>query len=220
MTVAASSILHALRTSNGAPVLLHGISWQTYETLLREIGEQHIFLTYDRGDLEIIAPSNFHERYKKIVARLIEILTLELNIPIVSGGNTTFRREDLEKGLEPDECYYVQHEPQMRDKWEVDLLQDPPPDLVLEMDYTHHALDRESIYAALGVPELWRCKGNRLEVLLLGTNGAYQLSTKSRAFPFLPMDQIERFMLLSTSTPETRLMRSFRDWVKQNLGVS
>src|SRR5882672_4703239 len=185
MTTAVTSISEAPRS-----IVLHGVSWQTYETLLREIGEQHIFLTYDRGDLEIMAPSNFHERYKKVVARLIEILTLELDIPIVSGGNTTFRREDLEKGLEPDECYYVQHEPQMRDKWEVDLSQDPPPDLVLEMDYTHHALDRESIYAALGVPELWRCNGNRLEVLLLGTNGAYQLSTKSLAFPFLPVDQI------------------------------
>jgi Uma2 family endonuclease len=215
MTAAVTSISETPRS-----IVLHGVSWQTYETLLRETGEQHIFLTYDRGDLEIMAPSNFHERYKKIVARLIEILTLELDIPMVSGGNTTFRREDLEKGLEPDECYYVQHEPQMRDKWEVDLSQDPPPDLVLEMDSTHHALDRESIYAALGVPELWRCNGNRLEVLLLGTNRAYQLSTKSSAFPFLPMDQIERFMLLSTSTPETRLMRSFRDWVKQNLRVT
>jgi len=72
----------------------------------------------------------------------------------------------------------------------------------------------------LSFDHLWRCNGNRLEILLLGTNGAYQVSTKSRAFPFLPMDQIERFMLLSTSTPETRLMRSFRDWVKQNLRVS
>jgi Uma2 family endonuclease len=215
MTTAVTSIADAPR---GA--VLHGVSWQTYETLLREIGEQHIFLTYDRGDLEIMAPSNFHERYKKIVSRLIDVLTLELNIPIVSAGSTTFRREDLEKGLEPDECYYVRHEKQMRDRWDIDLTQDPPPDLVLEMDYTHHALDRERIYAALGVPEIWRCNGSRLEVLLLARTNSYQISTKSLAFPFLPMEQVERFMLLSTSTPETELMLSFRDWVKQNIRLS
>jgi Uma2 family endonuclease len=220
MTVAASPILHAVRSSNGAPVLLHGISWQTYETLLREIGEQHIFLTYDRGDLEIMAPSNFHERYKKVVGRLIDVLTMEIRIPMLSGGSTTFRREDLEKGLEPDECYYVQHEKQMRQKWEIDLTRDPPPDLVLEMDYTHHALDRESVYAALGVPEIWRCNGSRLECLLLAPNGSYRISTNSLAFPFLPIAQIERFMLLSTSMPETELMLAFRDWVKQNIRVS
>jgi len=215
MTTAISSIPNV-----SAGVVIHGVSWQTYESLLRDIGEQHVFLTYDRGELEIMAPSNFHERYKKIISRIIEALTEELNIPIVSGGNTTFRREDLERGLEPDECYYVQHEPQMRNKWKIDLTQDPPPDLAIEMNYTHHALDRESIYAALGVPELWRYDGKRFEVLLLGPGGSYESSTRSIAFPFLPLDEVERFVLLSSSTPETTLIRSFRAWVKQNIKPS
>jgi Uma2 family endonuclease len=189
--------------------------------LLRDIGEQRLLITFDKGDLEIMAPSIYHEHYKVIIGRLIETLTLALDIPILSAGNTTFRREDLEKGLEPDECYYVQHERQIRDRLKtLDLSTDPPPDLVVEMDYTHHAIDREAIYAALGVPEIWRFNVNRLEVLLLGTDGAYTISRKSLAFPFLPVDQLERFLHSSVTTPETTLVRSFHEWVKENIRIS
>ncbi|MBO1346131.1 MAG: Uma2 family endonuclease [Hormoscilla sp. GUM202] len=56
---------------------------------------------------------------------------------------------------EPDSGFYIQNEPLMRNKKELDLTKDPPPDLVLEVDYTS-SVDRQIIYAALGVPELWR----------------------------------------------------------------
>src|SRR3954471_11347858 len=97
----------AIAPSPSGPVVLHGVSWETYERLLDELDEQHIFLTYDSGELEIMAPSPYHERYKTLLARFIETMTLELEMKVVSGGSTTFRREDLEKGLEPDECYYI-----------------------------------------------------------------------------------------------------------------
>jgi len=198
-----------------AKVVLRGVSWDFYENFLREVDNQRIrvFLTYDRGALEIMAPSPYHERYKTLIARFIETLTMELNIPIVSGGSTTFRREDLERGLEPDECYYIQHEAQVRETREVNLLRDPPPDLVLEMDYTPHELDRESIYAALGVPEIWRYNIRRLEVLLRQPDGSYQVSTTSATFPFLPMRELERFLLMRNTLDETTVVRRFRDWV-------
>src|SRR6267142_3975307 len=198
-----------------AKVVLRGVSWDFYENFLREVDNQRIrvFLTYDRGALEIMAPSPYLERYKTLIARFIETLTMELNIPIVSGGSTTFRREDLERGLEPDECYYIQHEAQVRETGEVNLLRDPPPDLVLEMDYTPHELDRESIYAALGVPEIWRYNIRRLEVLLREADGSYQVSTTSATFPFLPMRELERFLLMRNTLDETTVVRRFRDWV-------
>ena len=88
------------------------------------------------------------------------------------------------------------------------------------MDYTHHAIDREAIYAELGVPEVWRFNVNRLEILLLGTGGTYALSRKSLAFPFLAIDQLDRFLQLSPTTPETSLVRSFYDWVRANIRIS
>ena len=226
MTVAATPILNSAQTApHSACVLLRRISWETYEMLLRDIGKQRLLITFDRGDLEIMAPAIYHEHYKRVIGRLIETLTMALDVPILSAGNTTFKRKDLEKGLEPDEGYYIQHERQIQDKLQrgvktLDLTKDPPPDLVVEMDYTHHAINREAIYAALGVPEIWRFNVNRLEVLLLGSDGAYSISRTSLALPFLPIDQLERFLHLSVTTPETTLVRSFHEWVKQNIRIS
>src|SRR5437899_11268459 len=98
MTVAAHPILHASPTPNLATVLLHGISWETYQMLLRDIGDQRILISFNNGDLEIMAPSPYHEHYKRIIGRLIETLTMALRIRILSVGNTTFKRKDLEKG--------------------------------------------------------------------------------------------------------------------------
>jgi Uma2 family endonuclease len=204
-----------------APVLLRNVSWRFYEDFLREIeGSQRLYLTYDRGNLEIMPPSPYHERYKKILARLVEEMTLELNIPIVSGGSTTFRREDLERGLEPDECYYVRHEAEARETREVDLTRDPPPDLVIEMDYTAHLINRIPIYAALGVPEVWRYDLRRFQCLLLDAGGEYRPSDKSLAFPFLPLQELERFLIRRTGLGGTQLLREFRDWVRANLNPS
>src|SRR4051812_35754367 len=92
-----------------APIVLRGVSWDVYESLLGQLERagQHLYLTYDRGNLEIMPPSPFHERYKTILGRMIETMSVELDIPIVGLGSTTCRREDLKRGLEPDECYYV-----------------------------------------------------------------------------------------------------------------
>ena len=157
-------------------ILLKGIAWETYASLREELdrSRQHMYLTYDRGALEIMAPSPFHEKYKGLIGRFLGIISLELNIPIASFGSTTFKREDIERGLEPDECYYVQHEPLMGVKSEIDLIKDPPPDLAVEMDYSPHAIDRESIYAALGVAEIWQYDGERLAGLARGDDARYR----------------------------------------------
>src|SRR4051812_10357171 len=106
-----------------APIVLEGVSWGVYEQLRDQTDRagQRLYLTYDRGKLEIMAPSPFHERSKMMLGSFITILRMELRIPIASFGSTTFRREDLKRGLEPDQCYYVQHEPQMGEKTSIDL---------------------------------------------------------------------------------------------------
>jgi Uma2 family endonuclease len=198
-------------------VVLKGISWDLYEKLLAQLEHagQHIYLTYDRGALEIMAPSSFHERYKKVIGRLVEAMALELRIPIYGLGSTTFKRKDLERGLEPDECYYVQHEPQMGRKANIDLRVDPAPDLAVEMDYTHHALDRSDIYAALGVPEIWQYDGEHLRGFSRNSEGAYDAIDTSIAFPFLKLADVERFIALAKSSTQDNAVREFCDWVRQ-----
>lgn len=199
-------------------VVLHGVSWDFYEALLREIGDQHLYLTYDDGELEIMSPSPDHETWKKLIGRMIELLTLERDLEVRSLGSTTFKRRDLAKGLEPDECYYLDHEADVRHQREMDLRRDPPPDLVVEVDISHHAVNRERVYAAIGVPELWRFDGDRLEAWILGPDGAYRQQDRSRAFAWLVMADLQRFLEMRRQSSETAVMRAFRDWLRSRPG--
>jgi len=113
---------------------LTDISWDGYETILNLLGDRPVRVTYNRGILQLMILSYAHERYKKLLARLLETLTEELDIPIEAGGSTTLKRQALERGLEPDECFYIQNQARIRGKQVIDLNQDPPPDLVIEID--------------------------------------------------------------------------------------
>jgi Uma2 family endonuclease len=142
------------------------------------------------------------------------MLTFELCIPLHSGGNTTFRREDLERGLEPDECYWIQHAEIMPNDRNWDPAIDPPPDLATEIDVTSSSVNREEIYALLRVPELWRFDGDDLQAYRLVASGVYEPIERSLAFPFLTVADLLPF-LLSDERDENALMRTFVDWVHE-----
>jgi Uma2 family endonuclease len=203
--------------SQSSGILLKNISWKTYESLLNELAEQGgIRLTYDRGNLEIMTPSAPHEGSKKILGRFVESVSEELNIEICSLGSLTCRREDLARGLEPDQCYYIQNEDVVWDKEQIDLNQDPPPDLVVEIDVTSSSIDRLSLYASLGVPEVWRYDGNRLIIYQLEAQ-EYTERDVSPTFPFLSQVEMLRFLELRRTTKENALIRLFREWVRSQI---
>jgi Uma2 family endonuclease len=194
-------------------IVLDDVSWQFYQRLLEEIGDRPIRVTFNDGSLEMMAPLPLHERWKSRIGRLVEALSEELDIEIETLGSTTFRRDDLEKGLEPDECYYVQHAAAVHGKDEFDLTADPPPDLAIEIDITHRSVPRQPIYAALGVPELWRFDARQLTVLRL-RDGTYHASSGSEVFPFLPMAQFQAFVMRMEDEPQNRVLREFRNWLR------
>ena len=118
-------------------IVLEGISWETYERLLSEHQESAgTRFTFDQGRLEIMVLSAKHERYKDLLVLLINVLAEELDIDLSSFGSTTFRRHDLERGFEPDACFYIQHADQVSAKDRLDLSVDPAPELVVEIDIT------------------------------------------------------------------------------------
>lgn len=193
-------------------IVLEDASWETYEQLLRDIGERPIRINYDQGRLEMMSPLPEHEEVKGIICRLIQTLSDELGIEIKSLGSTTFRRRDRGKGLEPDECFYFKNERKMRGRKRLNLKIDPPPELVVEIDITHRSVEREPIYAGLGVPEIWRWDGTKLECLEL-TGDAYRVRNKSIVFPFFAPADLTRFIRMRTRTGENALIRKFREWV-------
>jgi Uma2 family endonuclease len=193
---------------------LSAIPWPTYVLYSDSLGPRHVRVTYDRQEMEVMTLSPSHEHRKKLLARLIEALTEEMDIDIASFGSMTCRREDLQRGLEPDEAYWIENESKVRGRDEIDLETDPPPDLVLEIEVSRSTLNRIGIYAALGVPEVWRWDGESLRVLLLAPRGNYRQSGHSKAFPFLRLKEFAQF-LAPTDRSETQLIRAFRAWVRK-----
>lgn len=198
-------------------VVLQGVSWGTYQGLIHDLeanpGQR---LTYDQGKLEIMVPLPPHEGYKKLIGRLVEAVTEETETEIRSLGSTTWSREDLRKGLEPDQCYYIQHEQAVRGKDEIDLTLDPPPDLAIEVDSTSSSLNRMAIYSALGVPEVWRFDGETLTIYAL-VNGEYRTQETSTVLPLLQQQDLSRFLQVSRIMGETNWVRTFRQWVRERL---
>ncbi len=197
-------------------VILPHISWQTYQSLIKDFEQEPALrLTYDRGVLEIRMPLDPHETYKKLLGRLLESATEELDMEIRSLGSRTCNREDLARGLEPDQCYYIQNEALVRGVEQIDLNQFPPPDLAIEIDITSSSINRLSIYTALGVPEVWRYDGQKLTILSL-QNGEYVSQVRSTALSVLKAEDIVRFLALRNATGETSLVKQFRKWVKDS----
>jgi len=196
-------------------LVLHDISWAFYERLLREIGNGTTRVTYYRGTIEIMSPLPKHEKWKKRIGRLIETMSLELRIRMETLGSTTFRQKLKKAGLEPDECYYVQNAAAVKGKDRLDLAVDPPPDLAVECDITSRSIKREPVYAALGVPELWRFDGKRLQVLAL-VGDRYEPREASSVFPFLPMKEIQRFLdrMREPGADDLDVLTDFQQWVR------
>ena len=201
-------------------LLLHGVDWHSYLRWLRLMSSHPGYrLTYDRGTLEIMPISSKHERLKHFLRRLLEALSEELAVVIAGFGSMTCKRKRKRRGVEPDECYYVQHAAQVAGKDDIDLRTDPPPDLGIEIDVTHSSLDRLSIYAALRVLEVWRYDGTTLTFYLLGAAGKYAEVGVSSAFPRLTPSDLAQFLALRTRLDENAAVAQFRAWVRQNLAA-
>lgn len=195
-------------------VVLYDVSWSFYLRVLEEVGERPLRLTYDGRNLEIMTVSRAHERAKTLLARMIEAMTYELEIPIAAGGSMTFKQDEAEKGLEPDECYWVANEAKVRGDRELDFAKDPPPDLAIEIEKSRAVLNRVAIYARLGVPELWKYDGRSITIMRL-KQGQYLASEKSTAFPFLPVAELARFLVPDESRDDTSKLRDFTAWLRK-----
>lgn len=199
-------------------VVLYNLSWESYEQIGDALCDRPALrLTYDGGTLEILTTSAHHEMLKHRLGRFLETLAEEHNLSLLPGGSTTFKRSDLEKGLEPDQCYWIANEYRMQGRIEWDAATDPPPDLVIEVEVTRSAVPRLGIYAALGVPEVWRFDGRKLHVMLLQPDGRYQATAKSPTFPTVPVTEIPRFLQLEEQTGYLGVVREYHTWVRGHL---
>jgi Uma2 family endonuclease len=198
-------------------VLLYNVEWKDYEAIGTALSNRpNLRLTYDRGRLEFMTLSPEHERRAYLLGRLIDALTEELDLPVMGFGSTTYKRAETERGLEPDQCYYFENLDRVRGVMRLDLSRDPPPDLAVEIDVTHSSIDRMGIYAALGIPEVWRLSAGTLQAYRL-TAGKYEAVERSPRFPALPLGELVRFLAQGESEDATAMVRAFRAWVREQL---
>ena len=196
-------------------VTIRHASWELYDLLLRDVGEQKISVTYDQGTMILVSPPNgYLGRIALLIGRLIEFASLERNIPIASFGSTTWKRRDLDKGLEAEESYYLNNEAAVRGRTDMDLTRDPPPDLAVDLDIYHMPVDRLEIYSALGFGEIWRFYADgMIEFLRLKSTGEYEKVERSTALPFITPKVVEKFVGLMLKD-ETGGMREFQKWLR------
>ncbi len=197
------------------PRTLHHVSWETFEQLIAETGEDRkARFYYLDGELEIMPPLAFHEGSNRFLDDLVRVICDELGLNMRKLGSTLLKTGQVNTGCEPDSSYYIQNEPVIRGKINIDLRDgDPPPDLVLEVDASSSSLPRLPIYASLGVPEVWRYDGKTLQYYHL-EQGSYDPRGTSLTFPQLPASVLVEFLQKRLEIGETQTLREFRAWIK------
>jgi Uma2 family endonuclease len=198
-----------LRAPAETRTVLDNVRWETFLELAEGRSGSVPRMTYDRGVLELMTPRRQHEQLGCLIGRMVETFSEVRGIEILSCASTTFKRMDLDRAFEPDESYYIAHADEIRLKDEVDLLLDPPPDLVIEVEITSSAIAKLKLFAAMGVPEVWRHDGTRLTMLARSGDG-YEPIASSIGLPGLTAATIDAFVARRFEMGETALIREFR----------
>lgn len=216
MVIAAPQSKAELQSPGEQRVVLRGLSWDAYLQILDALPQSRgARLTYDDGVLEITVPLEAHEFSARLIERFILTVVELMGMRVKTMGSTTMNYPQLKKGAEPDNAYYIQNQALVKGR-DVDFSQDPPPDLVVEVDITHTDIAKKQFYASLGVPEFWRFDGNTWHIYQL-QKGDYHEVEVSPTFPFVPKARLYTF-LAQAKEDEIEAVQSLRAW-RNGLGL-
>ena len=197
-------------------VVLHNVSWETYERILSEhVDSRSPRFTFENGELEIMSPSAERERYIWLIGDLVGVLADVMDLDAESLGSTTFRREEHERGFEPDCCFYFENAVRVRGKDRLDLSVDPPPDLVVEVDVTNPSIAELPIFAEFGVAEVWRVRQERRSAFRLRA-GQYQEVAEARSFQASRQPRCRNCWVEVKTLGRTAWLRLARAWAQEH----
>ncbi|OKH14661.1 Uma2 family endonuclease [[Limnothrix rosea] IAM M-220] len=196
-------------------VAFHGLSWDDYLQIFNALPQdRHSRLSFSDGTLEITVPLEDHEFALRLIELFIRLLVLEMGLKMKTMGSTTMNRQDIKKGAEPDCAYYIQNQPKVTGR-NVDFDRDSPPDLIVEVDITNTDVNKNKLYATMGVPEFWRYDGATLRIFTL-QNGEYQEREISPLFPIIQKEDLYNF-LAEAMEDETAAMQNFQAFLKEKI---
>lgn len=196
-------------------VSFHGLSWADYLQIFNALPhKRHSRLSFSDGILEITVPLEDHEFARCLIELFIRLLVFEMGLDMKTMGSTTMNRKDIKKGAEPDCAYYITNQPQVTGR-NVDFDKDPPPDLVVEVDITNTDINKNQLYAAMGVPEFWRYDGEFLRIFSL-KDSEYQECEVSPLFPIVQKEDLYHFLEEAIQS-EMNATRNFQAFLKKKL---
>lgn len=206
--------LKSIQLAPGSSIKIDNLTWQDFETILTELGEQRrVRLTYFQGNLEIMSPLAIHERPHRIIADIVKTILDARGRDWEDFGSTTFKLPEI-AGVEPDTCLYIQNAPQMQGCTQMDLEIYPPPDLAIESDVTSKTT--LEVYAAIGVPEVWIYRQKQLKIYTL-VNRNYQENSLSPTFPDIPITTLIPMLIQEAIERGTsKMLRKLRSEFKSN----
>ncbi len=215
----------ATATAQAAPpatnrYTIDGVSFATYLALRADLDRsgRQVRMAFDRGTLEIMAPLSYeHNHLSSFLHNFIIAVAFELRLPIAASGSTTLHRDDLDRGAEPDESFYFANAPRVRGHKRIDLPDDPPPDLVMEVDVSRSSVDKLAIYAALGVGEFWRLDDGMILLYELVPEGEYRTVETSRNLPTVARSEIEGWIRQAASMDFMDWLHAVHNWSRETL---
>ncbi len=193
-------------------------TWEGYQALTRIVdeGDNHVRIAFDGRMAELMSPGSPHERDRIRLERIIEILADERGLPYQPMGSTRWDRPEAERGLEPDACFYLTAE-KIADSGGRTDAECPVPDIAVEIDHRASQIDRDSIYEALGVPEVWSFDGEGLAIEVLSPAGRHDRVASSPSLG-VSAAEVAAWMLRGRSEDFLDWARGFRAWVRAGLG--
>ncbi len=205
------------RLPEDASVTFRDVSWAEYEELLEQVGEAPgLRVSYDNGSLYVVTIFTEHEKYSEFINSVVAGIRLRLRLNILSFGSATLKKHKRNKGHEPDACFYVQTAPLIGNRIQLDFETDPPPDIVVEIDVHHDSRSRFRVYAALGVPEIWRYDGQAMTIYHLSEEGdgqRYVAGDTSAALPMLTAQLLSEMIERMRTHGELSALLAFDEWL-------
>jgi Uma2 family endonuclease len=215
MTTVIATPISQIKLAPGSAMTIAGLTWKTYEALLQEMREtRSTRIAYDRGVLEIRMPGEPHEVVNRLLAKIITMLAMELGMEANDFGSVTLNREELDRGIEPDTCFYIQNATKGQGM-EASVSESVPPDLVLEVDIASSSASKMTIYQAMGVPEVWLYRRNALQIRLL-QDGQYQEVVNSRAFSMVRVEQLNGWIEMRKTETDLTVLRDVQRFCRES----
>jgi len=214
MTTVIATPISQIKLAPGSAMTIAGLTWKTYEALLQELGDDRSTrIAYDQGVLEIRMPGEPHEIVNRLLAKIITMLAMEFGMEANDFGSVTLNREELERGIEPDSCFYIQNAVRGQGMEET-ISESLPPDLALEVDIASSSANKMAIYLAMGVPEIWLYKRNGLKIQLL-QDGQYGDVANSRAFPMVSVDRLNQWIEMRKTETDLTVLRDVQRFCRE-----